>query len=188
MSNPNVELQFNEIYESTSKTVLAYIIAKCKYTADINDIFQDTYLELYQVLNSHTQSYVQHPKAFTLKIARRKISRYYTLLERIKRFVSMTTVDDYRNEIDLSDFNTDAVMIEDFIIDCVILESAKKYLNSKSEEIQKVFFLYYDFGLTILEIAQTLNISQSNVKHKLYRTLNELREILMKGDEFDERE
>ena len=50
MSNPNIASRFDDIYDSTNQAVLAFITAKCKNTADISDIFQDTYMELYQVL------------------------------------------------------------------------------------------------------------------------------------------
>ena len=90
MSNPNTVSRFDEIYNSTSKTVLAFITAKCGRTADINDIFQDTYLELYQVLSKRGADYVKNDNAFMLHIAKQKIARYYSLLERLRFFVSMT--------------------------------------------------------------------------------------------------
>ena len=55
-----------------------------------------------------------------------------------------------------------------------------KYLLKKKEIIQKVFFLYYYLGLSIKEIARQLNITESNVKHYIYRTLSELKEALNK--------
>ena len=50
MSNPEVASRFDEIYNSIYKTVLASITAKCGRVADIKDIAQETYLELYRVL------------------------------------------------------------------------------------------------------------------------------------------
>ncbi len=45
MVDPNITSRFNEIYDSTGKTVLAFVTAKCRNTADIQDIVQDTYVE-----------------------------------------------------------------------------------------------------------------------------------------------
>ena len=56
-----------------------------------------------------------------------------------------------------------------------LIENFKK---ENPEIIQKVFFLYYYLGLSIKEIAEELNITESNVKHYIYRTLSELKEAL----------
>jgi DNA-directed RNA polymerase specialized sigma24 family protein len=37
----------------------------------------------------------------------------------------------------------------------------------------------YDVDLTIVEIAEVLSISESSVKNKLYRTLKEIRKLLI---------
>jgi RNA polymerase sigma-70 factor (ECF subfamily) len=67
MSNPSIVSRFDEIYNSTKKSVLAFITAKCAHTADINDIFQETYMELYVVLSKRGTDYVINDKAFVLR-------------------------------------------------------------------------------------------------------------------------
>ena len=178
MSNPNIASRFDEIYDSTNKAVLAYITAKCGHTADIGDIYQDTYMELYQVLNRRGADYVTNAKALTLRIAKRKIARYYSLLERLRIFVSMNTANEDGEEIPLSDFEAGAFVTEDFAVKQADLETARQFIQSKPEDMQKVFYLMYDVDLSILEIAQTLSMSESSVKNKLYRTLKELRNLL----------
>ena len=177
MSNPNIASRFDDIYNSTNKDVLAYITAKCRYTADISDVFQDTYMELYKILIKQGVDYVTHGKALVFRIAKRKIARYYSLLERLRMFISIAVVrDDY--ELDLPDLESGDFLTEDFAVNQTVLVTAKEYIQSKPEDIQKVFYLMYDVDLTIAEIALALNISESNVKNKLYRTLKELRSIL----------
>ena len=41
---------FNRVYDSTHKAVHAYMVAKCGNLEDVSDIFQETYLELYQFI------------------------------------------------------------------------------------------------------------------------------------------
>ena len=178
MSNPNAASRFDEIYDSTHKEVLAFIIAKCGHTADIADIFQETYVDLYKILVNRGVDYVTHEKALVMRIAKRKIAKHYMLLERLKNFVSITTVNDDNEEVDLTEFEADGFTTEDFAVDNILLESAKQFIKSKPIEVRKVFYLMYDVGLTIPEIAQMLSMSESNVKNKLYRTLKELRGIL----------
>ena len=52
-----------------------------------------------------------------------------------------------------------------------------KYLKRKNQIIAKIIYLYYYEELTIKEIANILNLTESNVKNYIYRTLNELRRI-----------
>ena len=178
MSDPNIASRFDEIYDSTNKAVLAFITAKCGNTADIKDIFQDTYLELYQVLNKRGADYVTHSKALVLKIAKRKLARYYSLLERLRIFVPLKAANEDGEDISFSDTETDAFLTEDFAVEHDTLEAARRLIRSKPEDVQKVFYLKYDVDLTIPEIAKALSMSESGVKNKLYRTLKELRNTL----------
>jgi len=178
MSNPGAVSRFDEIYDSTSRAVLAFITAKCRNTADISDIFQDTYLELYQILFRRGTDYVTNGKALVMRIAKRKIAKYYSFSERFKMFVSITAVNEDDEEIDLSDSLADDFLTEDFAVNQIMLEKIREYIRQKPEDVKKVFYLYYDVGLTIPEISRELPMSESNVKNKLYRTVKELRKIL----------
>jgi len=177
MSNPNIASRFDEIYNSTSKAVLTFITAKCGRVSDINDIYQDTYLELYQLLMKRGADYVTNEKALVLRIAKQKVARYYSLTERLRIFVSMTTTND-GEEAPPPEWEADTFLTEDFMVNQMLLESARKFIQQKPEEVKKVFHLYYGVGLTISEIAKELSIGESNVKNKLYRTIKELRNLL----------
>lgn len=175
MVDPNITSRFNEIYDSTYKVVLSFITARCKNTADISDIAQETYMELYKLLCRRGVDYVQNDYAITLKIAKHKLYRHYTLMERLRLFVPMTSTNEDGDEIPLSDLEAEAFSTEEVTINQLLIENARQFLRQKPEDVKKVFNLFYDVGLTIPEIAQTLSMSESNVKHKLYRTLKELR-------------
>ena len=178
MSNPNTASRFDEIYNSTNKAVLAFITAKCGRITDVGDIFQETYMELYRVLDKRGADYVTNEKALVMRLAKQKISKHYSLIERLRIFVSMTTENDNDDEVDLSDFEADGLSTEDLVVNSVMFEDVKQIIKSKPEDVQKVFYLMYDVGLTISEIAEALSITESSVKNKLYRTLKELRNLL----------
>ena len=180
MSNPSTASRFDEIYNSTHKAVLTFITTKCGRVADINDIFQDTYLELYQLLNKRGADYVTNEKALVLRIAKRKIAKYYSLMERLTMFVSMTATNEDGEEIELSELEADTFLTEDFTINQMMFESVRKAIEQKPEVVRKVFYLFYDVGLTIPEIAKELFIRESSVKNNLYRTIKELRNLLNK--------
>ena len=178
ISHSNTASQFDSIYDSTNREVLALITAKCGRTADINDIFQETYMELYNLLGKRGVNYVTHEKALVMRIARRKISKHYSLLDRLKLFVSLTGADEEDVDINLTEQIADDFSVEEFVINDILLENARKLIKTKPENVRKVFYLMYNVGLTIPEIAQSLSMSESNVKNKLYRTIKELRDIL----------
>ena len=178
MPGPTIPTRFEEIYNATHKAVLTLITAKCARTADISDIFQETYMELYQVLRKRGTGYITNDKAFVLRLAKQKLSRYYSLQERLRMFVSVNALNGDGEDIGLTDSEADAFLTEDFAIDQVMLSEAKEFIHTRPEAVQKVFYLFYHMGLTIPEIAEALGISGSNVKNKLYRTLKELRILL----------
>jgi len=178
MSDPNTASRFDEMYDSTNKAVLAFITAKCGRTDDINDIFQETYMELYKILVKRGAEYVTNEKALILRIAKRKVARYYSLSKRMRMFVSISQTNEDGEEFDMSELEAEAFLTEDFSVNHALLETAKQFIGSKQEDVQKVFYLMYDVGLTIAEIARALSMSESNVKNKLYRTLKELKILL----------
>ena len=182
--NPHIVSRFDEIYNSTKKSVLAFITCKCGCTADISDIFQETYMELYNVLSKRGTDYITNDKAFVLKLAKQKLSRYYKLLNRLRNFVSLTVASDDDEEVELSDFELmDDFLMEEFTVNKMLLESVQQFVKSKPETVKKVFYLFYDIGLSIPEIARMLSMRESNVKNHLYRTVKEIRNLLfVKGE------
>lgn len=178
MVDPNIASRFNEIYDSTGKAVLSFVTAKCRNTADIQDIVQETYVELYQLLTKRGVDYIKNDKAMVLRIAKHKLSRHYTLMERLRMFTSMTVTNDDGDEVELSDLEADTFLTEDFITNQVMMDEIRRLIQCKPQDVKKVFYLFYDVGQTIPEIAKILSMSESNVKHKLYRTLKELRTLL----------
>ena len=47
--------KFEEIYNKTYKTTLKYIVLHCSNLEDVNDIIQDTYVELYNNIKRKKQ-------------------------------------------------------------------------------------------------------------------------------------
>ena len=178
MSNPDIASRFDEIYDSTNKEVLAFIMAKCSRTSDIRDIFQESYMELYQVLCKRGVTYITNERALIFRLTKQKIARHYSLSERLRMFIPMTVKNEDGEDFELSDFETYTSSTEDIAVDQVMLDTARKLIRQKSEDVKKVFYLFYEADQTIPAIAQALSMSESNVQHKLYRTLQELRTLL----------
>lgn len=74
--------KFDDIYDKTH-FLLKYIIIKCHNINDIQDIMQEVYLELWNILNKKELSDI-NIKNYLISIANNKILKHYTLLRKIK--------------------------------------------------------------------------------------------------------
>ena len=159
--------EFSKIYDETYNDVLRYVVCKCSNISDVEDIIQNIYLDVYKKLPNISKSYI-------MGISKNKVNDYYRYKYKwkiLEMFSKEEIEVDYKSDVDI-----ESATIMKYDVDLVW-----KYLKKKKAVISKVFCLYFKLGLTIKEISLELGISESNVKHYLYRTIRELNEFL-KGD------
>ena len=163
--------QFGKIYVQTKEMIYNRIAAKCYAIDDVDDIFQNTYVAVYKALGNLDEP-PPNPDAFVMLICSRQLMKYYSAVRRLRERIAVrfSPQNDDRDE-ELAESFT----IEDSVIDRVTLTEIHAMLRRKPLTTQKVFFLHYRRGLTIPQVAEALEISQSAVKMHLYRTLEEIR-------------
>ena len=166
--------KFEGIYNKTYHKILKYIILNCSNIEDVNDIIQETYLELYNVILKEKD--INNYEHYLYGIAKNKIKKHYHMLYKIKTISLFSNKDD----IDLIDTIKSEIDIEKIIIKTSNVELIWEYLKKKKIIIQKIFYLYYQLDMKIKDISKELNINESYTKNCLYRTLKELQEILGK--------
>lgn len=165
--------KFNEIYDKTHLDLLKYVIIKCHDINDTNDIIQETYLEFWNILNRKELSNI-NIKNYIIGIANNKIRKHYTLLQKLKTISLFETND---KDIELIGIIKDDVSIDDIIIKEDNWNTIWKYIKSKkNQDIPKIFYLHYKLELSIKEISNYLNSSESYIKNLIYRTLHELQD------------
>ncbi|WP_040197813.1 RNA polymerase sigma factor [Candidatus Soleaferrea massiliensis] len=182
MADQDITNLFNEIYDATRQKTLGMITAKCGSIAGIPDIFQETYMELFAILSRRGPGYIKNPEAFVMRLARQKIYRHYTLLNKIKSIVSISGMRGEDGEIHVEDLDIDTFSIEDHMSEKDLIDQILQFLSHKPLDTQKIFYLFYYLDLSIPKISKLLSISESNVKHKLYRTLQEMRKQYSEKD------
>lgn len=161
---------FEKIYNKTYNKVLRYIICKCQNLEDVNEMLQDTYVELYQTLKNKKNIKVKDENAYVIGIAKNIVANYYKNIYKEKSNIIYITKDIENEEIQIpSDIDLEANFINKQNI-----EEIWNYLNNKNILIAKIFYLYYALGLKISEISTELKIHESTVKNYIYRTLKEL--------------
>lgn len=169
---------FEEIYKNTYKQTLKFIIVKCNNIDDINDIIQDTYIELLKIIKKKQPLEIDNLDSYILGIANNIIKRHYykKKKENIVYYYSK-----YENDIELEikdDFD-----LEQDIITKENVSQVWEFLKNKNIEVTKIFYLYFALGLKISDISKELEMTESNVKNKIYRTLKELKKYIQKGCE-----
>ena len=152
--------EFSKIYDETYNDVLRYVVCKCSNISDVEDIIQNIYLDVYKKLPNISKSYI-------MGISKNKVNDYYryNYKRKILEMFSKEEIEvDYKSDVDI-----ESATIMKYDVDLVW-----KLISKKPAVVSKVIYLYYYEGYTIKEISSILNISESNVKHYIYRTINEL--------------
>lgn len=159
---------FDSNYEVIFPKVTRFVASNCGCLADVEDIVQDVFIELVGILDKKGAAYICNIEAFCIGIARFHLNKYY----RRKKNNAESICDDTENLA-----VTDNIEVDAIFINAATVNEVWRAINKKDSCVQRIFALHYYCGLTIAEVADTLNLSQSAVKHKLYRTLSGLRKL-----------
>ncbi len=170
---------FEFLYNNTYNSILKYTICHCNNLDDVNDIIQDTYVDLYKTIKNKNYIDLENIESYIIGIAKNKIKRHYGVLK--VRYQMQT-----ENE-NLEHFKDNEIDIEMNLITKDNVLQVWNYLKNKSELIARIFYLYYVLEIPIKTIANDIGITESNVKNHLYRTQKELKEKFMKGDGYNAR-
>ena len=166
---------FEEIYNNTYNRTLMYIVCKCLNIDDVNDLLQETYIELYKILKRKEYIVLENYQNYIIGIAKKKIKRKYGLIYKQKNY----SIDDEKYELEIpSDLNT-----EMDVVTKLNAQEVWKYIKQKNITVIKIFYLYYYSELKISQIAEQLYMSESNVKNVLYRTIKNIKkDVKLEGD------
>lgn len=177
-----IQKKFEEIYARTYQSVLKYIVCKCQNLDDVNELVQESYIELYKLLQKKYFFKLNDETAYMIGIARNILKKYYR-----NRYKDRTNFIYFSKDIEEAENLLIAdVDLETDIIKKENIEEIWNYLNEKNVLIAKIFYLYYALGLKISEISIELAISESAVKNYIFRTLKELKENFGKGENYEE--
>ena len=157
---------FEFLYNNTYKSILKYTICHCRNLDDVNDIIQDTYTELYQAIVNKKYINLDNAESYIIGIVKNKIKGHYSSLKI-----------NYQMETENPNFeqlNDNEIDIEQDLI-----------TKDNVLQVSKIFYLYYVIDIPIKEIAEELELTESNVKNHLYRTQRELKDKFKKGDDYN---
>lgn len=159
MTSQKALKKFDEVYNESYRDISRYVVVSSNNIGDVQDLLQNIYLEVYKNIDKVKD------KNYVFGIAKNVIKKYY-------RFKFMKKSDEV-----LYDNISDNINLEKSVMEKFDTELVWNYLKKKGGNISKIMYLYYCEDFTIKEIADTLNLTESNVKNYIYRTLKELRRI-----------
>lgn len=168
-----IDQEFEKIYRDTYNNLLKFVVIKCYNFDDVNDIIQDTYIELYKIMKRNKKK-LDNINAFVCGIAINIMKRHFYKKNKIIILQSNDDENDILNSIP-DDFN-----IEENIINKENAEMVWNYIKTKDMNTIKIFYLHFRLDEKIVDISKELGINESNVKSKIYRTLKELKCIIEK--------
>lgn len=91
--------KFEHIYNQTYDSTIKYVICRCSNLNDVDDIIQETYLELYRVLKSKQK--IVDIQAYIITIAKNKIIKYFKSSESFNTISIFQESDDEEFTIDI---------------------------------------------------------------------------------------
>ena len=164
------EKDFEQIYRQTYNMLIRYIVVKCNNIDDINDILQETYIELLKKIRKQKNLETENINNFIYGIANNIIKRHFHK-KKLEKVVYLYSNDEEDTPLDIED----TFDLEQDFITKENVDKVWQYINTKDLLTTKVIYLYFILGLKISDVANELNISESNAKNKIYRTLKELK-------------
>lgn len=165
MTSQETLTKFEKLYNNSYPTISKYVVCNCSNIEDIKDIIQNIYVEVYKKIDKIDNN------AYILGIAKHKVKDYY----RFKYKRKVISLFESKEDIELIENIPNDINIEKSYLFKYDVEQVWKYLKKKNIIITKIFYLYYYMDFTIKEISKELNITETNTKNYLYRTLKELK-------------
>lgn len=160
--------RFKEIYEETKLPVLKYISSKCLKITDIEELFQETYLQVGEALDKGADP--REPEAFVIGIAKHCLSHHYTAVQRLKARISLSGGSS-GEPVDIPD-STD---IEELTADKALFDEVFREITALPSDVQRMFYLHYFLELSLEETASLMGVSESRVRQRLYQAVRRLR-------------
>lgn len=164
---------FNKIYEDTYHQVLRYVIAKCDNLANVEDIVQNVYIKVYEVIERKGFDYFERPIPLLIKFCKNELFKYYNLKQKLELIFYDDAVKYYLNDVSVHDD-----IERNFIVNAT-LDEIWELIQKEDIEVQKIAALYFLDDMAIKDIAKLLGLKENTTKTKLYRLINKLKDLKM---------
>ena len=110
---------------------------------------------------------IRDPKAYLFAALKHEIAAFYRFRAR-QRTVPLEAIEDAADEIS----------VEDLSLNGAAVDALMQRMRNEPEATQRIFILYYGYGMKLGEIASELHTTEAAVKSRLLRVRKKLRTTL----------
>jgi RNA polymerase sigma factor (sigma-70 family) len=161
---------FSTIYHATFNQVSKYVFFKVAQMSDAEDIVQSVYMNFYQYVLKKGKA-LDNVQAYLIQMANNELSRYYES----KANQPLQFSDE---EVDILENIPDAYNLELDIFDQLEVQSIWKLVLNLAVIDQKILSARFRFELSFKEIAEQLELSESTIKTRYYRAIEQLKSMI----------
>lgn len=155
---------FNTVYDATFRELMRYCLLKAPI-ADADDLIQNTYAQFYRALQRKGIAAIRDPRAYLLTVLKHEIASYH----RSRKRRSEIPFDEIPPNVSADD------SVEELSLDFVAVDAITERLKAEPERTQRMFILYYGYGMKLGDIASEMGTTTAGVKSKLLRVRKKLR-------------
>lgn len=170
----DAETFFNKVYDETFDDIRRYVVVKTNDAYDVEDILQNVYQSFYSRISKRGFTDIRIPEAFIVRLTQKELSRFY------KR-----GADKKARETDFEGFDiltdADEIPFDELLMRREDLDLVWDIVKNAPLMSYKCFVLYYGYDMSVADIAAQLEMSEQNVKNRLFRARNVVRKGL-KGE------
>ncbi len=157
---------FNTVYDATFRELMRFCLLKAPLE-DAHDLLQNTYAKFYRTLLRRGKGAIRDPKAYLLTTLKHEIAGFYRSGTR-RKTVPLELVSDLPDDASVEELSLDHAAIGEIL----------DRLKSEPELTQRMFLLYYGYGMKLGDIARETGTTENAVKSRLVRVRRKLRTIL----------
>ena len=154
---------FNTVYDATFRELMRYCLLKAPLE-DAHDLLQNTYAQFYRALLKKGSSAIRDPKAYLFTALKHEIAGFYRSGTK-RKTVPLELVSD----------EPDSISVEDLSLDRAAVGDVLDQLKREPADTQRMFILYYGYGMKLGDIAKETGTTEASVKNKLARVRKKLR-------------
>lgn len=157
---------FNTVYDATFRELMRFCLLKAPLE-DAHDLLQNTYAKFYRTLLRRGKGAIRDPKAYLLTVLKHEIASCYRSGAK-RKTVPLELVSDLPDDASVEELSLDHAAVGDVL----------DRLKSEPELTQRMFLLYYGYGMKLGDIARETGTTENAVKSRLVRVRRKLRTIL----------
>ena len=176
MSTKKILKKFEQMYKDTYNSTLKYVVCRCSNLDDVDDIIQETYLELYNALKEKRD--ISNYPAYVIGIAKNKIIKYFNSHKKSSTISIFQEKDNEEFLIDLDsgiDIETDFITKEN-------IDTIWNYIKEIDMDTARIFYLHFIKDMTLKEISEEIEIKESTIKSSLYRMIKNIKKMYLGGE------